>query len=75
MLTDHKQTDAIKNSIFNSYIDSYVALASNEQESEQAIAPENREDILDADFIARFDLTEEQLEQDMTMCRYFEGEE
>lgn len=72
MVIDHKQTNASKNPIFNSYIDSYVPLYL-EGEQDPPIRPEIIEDTLDDGFITSFDLTEEQLEEDMAMCRFLEG--
>lgn len=61
-------------SIFSSYLDLYEANIPVMEPSD-LIKFQIDEDILDDNFVAGIDLTEEQLAYDMTMCRFFEKAE
>lgn len=66
--------DSSKTAIFSSYIDSYVSIIP-EVKAEQLIKPQNLEDVLDTEFLTNIEITEDQLDRDIAMCRNFEGEE
>lgn len=77
MIAEHNQeiinNNDSKNAVFNSFLDSYVPVYS------EAKAPlnklQNLEDVLEDGALAGIEITEEQLDHDMAMCRYYEGEE
>lgn len=72
MIAEHNQKTMDSN-VFSSYLDLYVPIYSEPEEVLER--PQNMEDVLEDGTLAGIEITEEQLDHDMAMCRYYEGEE